>query len=110
MKATYSMCIPACVLTVAGTLGACAGNRALERCASGGCTGDEQLAAAVEARIWQHPELRPPNLVYVRTHDGIVYLSGLVSTDLQREIAVAAATQAPGERRVLDDIGIEYHQ
>jgi osmotically-inducible protein OsmY len=44
----------------------------------------------------------------VRTHAGVVYLSGEVSTELQREIAVATAQQVPGERRVLDDIGIEY--
>jgi osmotically-inducible protein OsmY len=106
MKAPYSVAIPACL--IAGTLAACAGDRAVDRCASGGCTGDTRLTAEVEARLDQHPELRPPNLIYVRAHDGVVYLSGEVSTELQREIAVATAQQVPGERRVLDDIGIEY--
>jgi osmotically-inducible protein OsmY len=102
------MCIAAGALTLAGSLGACASTRGAAVCAHGGCTADAQLAAAVEARIYRHPELRPPNLVYVRAHDGVVYLSGVVSTELQREIAVAVAQQVPGERRVLDDIGIEY--
>jgi osmotically-inducible protein OsmY len=108
MKAPYTACLPAWVLAAAVTLGACAGNRAVDRCADGGCIGDEQLTAQVEARLYRHPELRPPNLVYVWAHDGVVHLSGEVSTELQREIAVAAAQQVPGERRVLDDIGIEY--
>jgi osmotically-inducible protein OsmY len=108
MKATYRACLPACALAAAGILGACAANRAAEPCATGGCTEDPQLAADVRARIYQHPELRPPNMVYVRAHDGVVYLSGEVSTELQREIAVATARQVPGERRILDDIGIEY--
>ena len=108
MKAPYTLCIAAGALTLAGSLGACAGVRGAGDCAHGGCTADAQLAAAVEARIYRHPELRPPNLIYVRARGGVVYLSGLVSTELQREIAVAAARQVPGERRVLDDIGIEY--
>jgi osmotically-inducible protein OsmY len=108
MKAAYTLCIPVWVLATAGALGACAGNRGAGECAHAGCTGDAQLAAKVEARIYQHPELRPPNMVYVRAHNGVVYLSGEVSTELQREIAEATAQQVPGERRVLDDIGIEY--
>jgi osmotically-inducible protein OsmY len=106
MKAPYAVAISACL--IAGTVVACVGDRAVDRCASGGCTGDIRLTAEVEARLDQHPELRPPNMVYVRAHHGVVYLSGEVSTELQREIAVAAAQQVPGERKVLDDIGIEY--
>jgi osmotically-inducible protein OsmY len=106
MKAPYAVTASACVL--AGVLGACAGSRAVDRCAHGGCAGDAQLTAQVEARLYQHAELRPPNLIYVRARNGVVYLSGEVSTELQREIAEATAQQVPGERRVLDDIGIEY--
>jgi osmotically-inducible protein OsmY len=106
MKTPHPAAVSACL--VAGALAGCVGNRAVDRCASGGCTGDMRLTAAVEARLSQHPELRAPNLVYVRAHDGVVYLSGLVSTELQREIAVSTAQQVPGERKVLNDIGIEY--
>lgn len=102
------MCIAAGALALAGILGACAGTRGAGDCTHGGCTADAQLAATVEATIYRHPELRPPNLIYVRAHGGVVYLSGVVSTELQREIAVASAQQVPGQRRVLDDIGIEY--
>jgi osmotically-inducible protein OsmY len=108
MKAPYTSCLPACVLVAAGVVSGCAANRAVEGCPNGGCTDDPQLAARVEAQIYRHPELRPPNMIYVRAHDGVVYLSGEVSTELQREIAVASAQQVPGERRVFDDIGIEY--
>jgi osmotically-inducible protein OsmY len=106
MKTAYPAAVAVCLF--AGALCACVGNRAIDRCRSGGCTADDRLTAEVEARLSQHPELRPPNLIYVRAHNGVVYLSGEVSTELQREIAVASARQVPGERRVLDDIGIEY--
>ena len=106
MKSPGPLVVSTCFLVCAMWGGV--GNRAVDRCRSGGCTGDERLTAEVEARLNEHPELRPPNLVYVRVHDGVVYLSGEVSTELQREIAVAAAQEVPGERKVLNDIGIEY--
>jgi osmotically-inducible protein OsmY len=108
MKAPSIVCVPACVVIAAGVLSACAEYRAIRKCGYSGCPGDAQITAQVQARLNQHPELRPPNLVYVHTLDKVVYLSGLVSTQLQREIAVAAAEQVPGKRRVSDNISIEY--
>jgi len=52
--------------------------------------------------------MRAPNLIYVQTLDGVVYLSGEVATDLQRETAASTALGVPGVRRVVDTIGLEF--
>jgi osmotically-inducible protein OsmY len=93
----------ACVLLCA-VLSACAAYNAKKKCGSGGCPGDSQITAAVQAQLDQHPELGPPNRVYVQTLDGVVYLSGQVATDLQRSIAESAARAAPGVTKVVDNI------
>ena len=79
-----------------------------ERCGYHGCAGDRQISDQVQALLRQHAELLPPNLIYVHTMDGVVYLSGQVATDLQRDTAVAVARQASGAREVVDMIALEY--
>ena len=88
--------------------GGCAPFEAWRECGWRGCPGDAQLTAAVEAALHEHPALEPPNLLYVRTSDRVVFLSGQVATDFQRETAVAAARQVRGVRRVINGIALEY--
>jgi hypothetical protein len=78
------------------------------KCGSG-CPGDAALAAQVRARLDQHTELLAPNEVDVRVLDGVVYLSGQVATDLQRETAEAVARSTPGAARIVDLISLEYN-
>lgn len=70
------------------------------------CPGDATIASAVEARLSRHPVLEPPNLLRVQTHDRVVYLYGLLDTDLERELAESVALETPGVRRVVNSIGI----
>ncbi len=102
--------VPVLVLTaaVALGLGGCAGLAAWHRCGPAGCPGDAQLAAAVRTRLEEHPELRAPNVLYVQTLDGVVYLTGEVGTELQRDIAAAVAGKVPGARRVVNDLALQY--
>jgi len=92
---------------VAAGLGACAPFANLARCGRG-CPGDAQLNAEVRQRLDQHVELLAPNHVYVRTLDRVVYLTGEVATDLQRETAESIARETPGVPRVVDLISLEY--
>jgi len=50
--------------------------------------------------------LEPPNLIDVQTLDRVVYLYGLVDTDLERQLAESVARTAPGVVRVVDSIGL----
>jgi len=62
----------------------------LPGCATFG-SDDAKISANVQAQLVQHPELGP---ISVRTQDNVVYLNGMVSTGLQRNIAESVAYQA----------------
>ena len=44
----------------------------------------------------------------IETRGGIVYLTGQVATDLQRDTAVTSAQQVPGVERVVNSIALSY--
>jgi len=92
----------------AWALSACAAVDTWRKCGAG-CPGDAELTAQVRARLAGYPELLAPNHVYVNTLDRVVYLSGEVATDLQRETAVSVARATPGVPRVVDMISLEYN-
>jgi osmotically-inducible protein OsmY len=52
--------------------------------------------------------LQPPNQVYVQTLDGVVYLTGQVATDLQRDSAEAVAHETSGVSRIVNTIALTY--
>jgi osmotically-inducible protein OsmY len=84
------------------TLGGCA----TTKCTTAACEADAKITADVKALIAERRDLG--NQVYVQTRDGVVYLSGQVATDLQRESAEAVARQAPGVASVVNNIALMY--
>jgi osmotically-inducible protein OsmY len=78
------------------------------KCGSDACSDDQKITAEIESLFAQHPVLMPPNLIYVHTIDHVVYLTGQVNTDLERQIAQAIALQAPGATRVENSIALGY--
>ena len=76
------------------------------KCGFQGCPGDAAITTEVEALFHQHPVLEPPNLLSVQTLDHVVYLYGIVDTDLERQMAEIVALQAHGVTRVVNSIGI----
>jgi osmotically-inducible protein OsmY len=86
----------------------CAAYHVFRKCGTAGCPGDAQITAEVRSLLRQHPELGPPNEVYVQTVDRVVYLSGQLATGMQRDIAEAVARGAPDERGVVNMIALEY--
>jgi osmotically-inducible protein OsmY len=89
-------------------MSALAGCAAYSKCGFHGCPGDAEITAKVQALFAQHADLGPPNLIQVETRDRVVYLTGQVSTGLQKEIAGSIARQAPGATRVVNSIAEEY--
>jgi len=87
-------------------LSGCAMYHTFEKCGVAGCPGDVATTAEVRALFDRHPALEPPNLLHVETLDHVVYLSGLVDTDLERQLAESVARQAPSAARVVNSIGI----
>ena len=103
MSKTKHLHLLAFVLILTGALQGCA---AYEKCGFGGCPGDSEISAEVRALFTQHPELEPPNLIYVQTVDQVVYLYGVLDTDFQRQMATQVALEAPGVKRVVNSIGL----
>ena len=54
----------------------------------------------------KHPELEPPNLLQVQTLNHVVYLTGVVDTDYEQQMAEIVARQAPGVTKVINSIGL----
>jgi len=100
LNLTYAF---ACALLVAGAVAGCATYR---KCGFAGCPGDAKITADVRAQLDQYPSLEGSNRVYVQTLDHAVYLSGLVDTPFQRQMAQSVALQAPGVARVVNMIGV----
>jgi osmotically-inducible protein OsmY len=82
------------------------GCAAYQKCGFGNCPGDAHITEEVRALFDRHPVLEPPNLLNIRTVDGVVYLTGLVDTDLERQIAESVAHEAPGVVMVVNSIGL----
>jgi osmotically-inducible protein OsmY len=87
----------------------CAAYDAYRKCGRAGCSGDAQISTEIRTLLEAHPELGPPNAIYVNTLDRVVYLRGQVATELQRETADGLARRAAGVRNVVDIIGLEYN-
>jgi osmotically-inducible protein OsmY len=94
-------------LAFAGILvAALAGCAVNPKCGPDGCQGDAKITANVQALFDMYPVLEPPNLLTVQTADRIVYLNGLVATDLQRDFAETVALRAPGVAMVVNGIAV----
>ena len=91
-----------CILLTCAT-SACA---VYEKCGLSGCPGDAGITTRVQALFAKHPELEPPNILQVQTLDRVVYLTGVVDTDFERQMAEAVAREAPGVTNVINSIGL----
>jgi osmotically-inducible protein OsmY len=86
---------------------------ALAGCASLGgkcddpkCAQDADITARVKSAVFADASLRAPNFVYVQTRGGVVYLTGTVATDLQREQAESYARGVKGVEEVVNSITV----
>jgi osmotically-inducible protein OsmY len=100
--------VVACLIILTDTLTGCSAYNAYRKCGSAGCPGDAKITTEVRALLNQHPALGPPNQIYVQTLDGVVYLTGQVATDLQRDSAEAVAHEAPDVSRIMNTIALTY--
>ena len=98
--------VPGLFLLLATSLAGCASSSS--PCASAECQGDAKITADVKSKLKEYRELAPPNSVYVQTRSGVVYLTGQVTTDLQRTTAENVAGEVPGVVRVVDNISLTY--
>jgi osmotically-inducible protein OsmY len=89
----------ACALLQGSALSACAAFAAPD-------ARDARIAADVNARLAQYPELQAPNSLDVQSLHQVVYLRGLMNTPFEISLASSVAGQVSGVRRVENLIGL----
>jgi osmotically-inducible protein OsmY len=87
-------------------LSACAGFAELRQCGFDGCGTDPRIAAEVRNELTQRRSIGPPGYVYVQSLGGVVYLTGHVLTDTERNAAVSIARNTRGVQRVVDMVNV----
>jgi osmotically-inducible protein OsmY len=97
----------ASILLCSGTL-ALQGCLSSPQCTSQECRNDAKITADIQAKLKEHRELGGPNSVYVQTRGGVVYLTGQVATDLQRQTAESVVREVPGVGEVVNSIAISF--
>jgi osmotically-inducible protein OsmY len=80
---------------------------AVTPCQTPACRDDDSLVQEAEQLLAAHPDLGPPNIITVQAHNGVIYLHGLVATDLMRQDAEAVIEQSPRVKRVANMIGVD---
>ena len=69
-------------------------------------SGDEAIQLAVSTRIREEARLQP-ELLAVSVHAGVVRMSGLIRSELEREAAVVAAWSVRGVHGVVDQLTVQ---
>lgn len=91
------------VVLAAATAGT--GCATYQKCGFSGCAGDASITASIEARLRENRAIEEWG-IRVQTLDHVVYLYGLVDTNLERSIIESTALEQPGVVRVVNSIAI----
>jgi osmotically-inducible protein OsmY len=105
MSGCRQFCATVAAVILTANLEACAVYR---KCGLSGCPGDAQITAEVTAQFNHYPELEPPNLIHVQTLNRVVYLTGQLNTETERELAESLASHVAGVKRVVNSINMGY--
>jgi osmotically-inducible protein OsmY len=98
-----TFCAWAFILILTGALSGCALYNTYEKCGLHGCPGDTKITADVLAQLNQCLFLEP-NAISVQTLDHVVFLNGVVRSDLEIDAAESIARSVPGVARVLNSV------
>ncbi len=70
--------------------------------------GDNDISAQGRAQLSQQPEFLDSNSLRVQTYGRVVYLTGQVDSDEQRELAESVTSEVAGVARVVDTITLNF--
>jgi osmotically-inducible protein OsmY len=74
------------------------------KCTPENCAVDAQIKQDVDAVFAEHTEFGPPGTIRVQSINKVVYLNGIVNSDLERQNAEALARQIPNVKDVVNSI------
>jgi osmotically-inducible protein OsmY len=75
---------------------------------SSGSPADDGISAQVRAQLSQYPAFLDSNSLRVQTYGHVVYLTGQVESDEQRELAESVTAEVAGVARVVDTISLYF--
>jgi osmotically-inducible protein OsmY len=81
------------------------GCAAFGKCSGESCAADAALTENVTVRFAPYPALAADS-IRVQTLHQVVYLTGVVDTDVERLLAVSLAGEVDGVTRVVDSISV----
>ena len=84
------------------SISGCAAFQDYRKCQAGGCPEDARITTELKSQLDQRPDLRAD--VHVQTLDNVVYLSGQVTTSMQRDSAELMAREVPGVRGIIENV------
>ena len=102
MKSTRSIYSVVTFIVVAAITG-CVSHGA---CPDSECTADKVTNAAVNASLAAHAELGAPGQIYASANNHVVYLYGILDTELQRSDAESVAADTDGVAKVVNSIAV----
>jgi osmotically-inducible protein OsmY len=73
-------------------------------CAPEYCRSDAKITEEVQAALNEHSEFGPPGELQVHTINGVVYLNGLVNSEMERRTAEVFARQVPQVKDVVNSL------
>ena len=73
-----------------------------------GSPGDNGISAHVREQLSQCPSLGNSDSLRVQTYGRVVYLTGQVDTDEQRDLAESVTSEVAGVARVVDTISLSF--
>ncbi len=82
-----------------------AGCAAFEKCTPENCATDAQIKKDVDAMLTEHREFGPPGVFHVQIINGVVYMNGIVNSELEMrstESLVRQVSQRQGRREQLE--------
>ena len=88
--------------------GALCGCAVTHECRVDSCADASRITAKIQSMFDQRSEFKPPNFVYVKTVNHVVYLTGQVNTDLVRENAESIVRETEDGARVVNSIALTY--
>jgi osmotically-inducible protein OsmY len=100
MNKSKTLCA-ALVMILAAALSGCAG---FGRCSPENCATDAKITGDVNDMFSQHTEFGPPGTIRVQTINGVVYLNGLVNSDMERQTAEALVLKMPNVKDVVNSL------
>jgi len=104
----FAICRPGILSTLAAAVllsTALAGCSGSQSCPAGGCEGDALIKQRVEQMIYDNKAIQPFSIT-VQAKNGVVYLHGIVDTQLQKNILEEETAKIPGVKRVVNAISV----